>query len=110
MSFAKIGSNRHRAAEQHGKQIQRDDAEDDFILINKLETFDQTFDGNGFGGFHLVNMFDRHDEREASERSQGIQRINRPRRMILRGVRRERERRAERDRPDDGGKLKQRRC
>ena len=41
MSCAKHRQNRHRAAEQHGEQIQRDDAEDDFALINKAETFDQ---------------------------------------------------------------------
>ena len=76
--------NRHRAAEQHGEQIQRDDAEDDFVLINKTETFDQAFGGNRFGGFDLVDVFDRRDEREAKDGSQDVQRIDRPRRAVFR--------------------------
>ena len=33
--------NRHRAAEEHGKHIQRNDAEDDFVLVSKAKAFNQ---------------------------------------------------------------------
>ena len=98
---------RHRAAEQHGEHIQRDDAEDDFALIDKPETFDQIFDRNGFSRFGLVDVFDRRNEREAGDRSQGVQRINRPCRAMFRiRVRRHRDDRAERRRPKDARQLK----
>jgi hypothetical protein len=91
--------NRHRAAEQHGEQIQRDDAEDDFILINKIKTFDEASHGNRLGRFRFVDVLDRQDQRKTGERRQGVQCINRPRRVVLHRVRRQRDDRAERDRP-----------
>ena len=31
------GQKRHRAAKQHGKHVQRDGAEDDFVLVDEIE-------------------------------------------------------------------------
>ena len=86
MSVREHRQDRHRAAKQHGEQIERDGAENDLVLKNETEALDQASHRDRLGGFRFMDMFDGHDQRETEQRSERVQRVNRTRPSRLPGL------------------------
>ena len=79
-----IGINRQqrrRAAEQHGKHVQRDDSQNDFVMENEIESRQQGFEGHFFPIRHDMMRVDlRHHEAE-HELAAHVDRVNGKRAM-----------------------------